>query len=349
MRQGLNEYPILIGRGFVARVGEICRDVLKPFSRAVIVTNPRVGALYAAQVISSLNENGIETSLVKVPDGEAYKTLESASTLYDRLIQARCDRQTPILALGGGVIGDLAGFVAATFLRGVPFVQLPTSLLAMVDASIGGKVAVNHPQGKNLIGAFKCPALVIADMEVLATLSRAEYRTGMSEVIKHSIIGDVELFERLESGSLKLDIDDLVRAIRVKVRLVEQDPFEENVRMYLNLGHTFAHAIEHVSDLQIPHGEAVAIGLVCAGTLARQLGLVEETITNRITDLITRFGLPTRIPDELETEALLEAMQTDKKRKGNQVRLVLPLALGQVEIFENVTYKEIIPAMSECR
>ena len=349
VRQGHDEYPIFIGPGLIARVGEICRDVLKPFSRAVLVTNPRVGALYAARVISSLNENGIETSLVKVPDGEAYKTLESASTLYDRLIEARCDRQTPVLALGGGVIGDLAGFVAATFLRGVPLVQIPTSLLAMVDASIGGKVAVNHPQGKNLIGAFKCPGVVIQDTEVLQTLSDAEYRAGMAEVIKHSIIGDVELFERLESASLKLDIDDLVRAIRVKVRLVEQDPFEENVRMYLNLGHTFAHAIEHVSELQIPHGEAVAMGLVCAGTLARQLGLIEETITNRITDLIARFGLPTRIPDELETEALLEAMQTDKKRKGNQVRLVLPIALGQVEIFEAVTREQIDQVISACR
>jgi 3-dehydroquinate synthase len=349
VKQGHDEYPVLIGQGLISRAGEICRDVLKPFSRAVIVTNPRVGTLYAVQVVSSLNESGIEASIVKVPDGEAYKTLESASMLYDRFIDARCDRQTPILALGGGVIGDLAGFVAATFLRGVPFVQVPTSLLAMVDASIGGKVAVNHPRGKNLIGAFKSPALVIADMDALETLSEAKYRAGVAEVIKHSIIGDIELFERLESGNLKLGLDDLTRAIRVKVRLVEQDPFEDNVRMVLNLGHTFAHAIEHVSDLQIPHGEAVAMGLVCAGTLARRLGLIEATIASRITDLLARFGLPTRIPAELETEALLEAMQTDKKRTGNQIRLILPRALGQVEIFENVTYKEIVPAISECR
>ncbi|HEY6042327.1 MAG TPA: iron-containing alcohol dehydrogenase, partial [Anaerolineae bacterium] len=178
VRQGHNEYPIFIGPGLVARVGEVCRVTMKAFSRAVVVTNPKVGAFYAAHVVSSLQESAIEASLVEIPDGEAYKTLESAEMLYDRLIEARCDRQTAILAMGGGVIGDLAGFVAATFLRGVPLVQIPTSLLAMVDASIGGKVAVNHPQGKNLIGAFKFPGVVIQDTEVLQTLSDAEYRTG---------------------------------------------------------------------------------------------------------------------------------------------------------------------------
>ncbi len=271
-------YSIFIGAGLLARIGTLITAGGGFSANCVIITNPRVGSLHVARVVESLRAAGFEPRVIEIPDGEKYKTLETVRAIYDQLIDARLDRRSIIFALGGGVVGDIAGFAAATFLRGVPFVQLPTTLLAMVDASIGGKVAVDHPRGKNLIGAFKQPHAIIADTDTLVTLPDAELRAGMAEVVKHAVIGDAGLFEvleigdwRLESSNWRLVIGDwIARAIRVKVDIVARDPFEQGERAKLNLGHTFGHALEKLSNYELRHGDAVAIGLVCAARLAAE-------------------------------------------------------------------------------
>ncbi len=315
-----------------------------------VLTNPRVGKLHLPRVLRWLRANGKTPHVIEIPDGERYKTLNTARTVYDRLLQARCDRQSPIFALGGGVVNDLAGFVAATYLRGVPFVPIPTTLLAMVDASIGGKVAVDHPRGKNLIGAFKLPRAVIADPEVLDTLPEVEWRAGMAEVVKHGIIGDAELFTQLEQGDGRARVREwLGRAIQVKVDVVTRDPFENGERMKLNLGHTFAHALEHVSRYRMRHGEAVAIGLVCAARLAARLGLCEPLLATRIENVLRARGLPTRIPRAMSSAALDDAMTRDKKRVEERLRLVLPRALGDVTIIEDVPRASVRAILEEMR
>ena len=258
-----SEYPIFIGAGALddARFDGA--------GACALITNPRVRELHAPRVIANLRVRGFDPRVIEIPDGEQFKNLDTLRAIYDQLIDACLDRSSIIFALGGGVVGDVAGFAAATFLRGIAFVQMPTTLLAMVDSSVGGKVGVDHPRGKNLIGAFKQPRAVIADTDTLATLPDAEWRAGMAEVIKHGIIGDAGLFEKLVIGNWKLEIGDwLPRAIQVKVEIVARDPFERGERAKLNLVHTFAHAFETLSDYRLRHGEAVAIGLVCAARLA---------------------------------------------------------------------------------
>jgi shikimate kinase/3-dehydroquinate synthase len=269
------------------------------------------------------------------------------------------DRRSILFALGGGVIGDLAGFVAATFLRGVPFVQLPTTLLAMVDASIGGKVAVDHPRGKNLIGAFKQPVVVIIDPDTLETLPQQEWSSGMAEVVKHAVIGSADLFKELEIGDWRWKTlaparsagvgDWLVRAIKVKVDIVSRDPFEQGERAKLNLGHTFGHALEKLSNYQMRHGDAVAIGTVCATRLATRLGLCDANLLPRIESLLSAVGLPTRVPDELSAQAILDAMAADKKRINGRLRLILPHALGDVVILDNCSQQDILATLEESR
>lgn len=316
----------------------------------VIVTNSRVAKLHLSRVTKWLRANGITPRVIEIPDGERYKTLSTARAVYDQLLDARCDRHTTIFALGGGVVNDLAGFVAATYLRGLAFVPMPTTLLAMVDASIGGKVAVDHPRGKNLIGAFKLPRAVIADPNTLNTLPEAEWRAGMAEVVKHGIIGDVELFERLETRNWRLEIRDwLARAIRVKVDIVTRDPFENGERAKLNLGHTFAHALEYVSRYRMRHGEAVAIGLVAAARLATRLGLGDVTLGARIENLLRTIGLPTRVPRAMSATALCDTMTRDKKRVGTRVRFVLPRALGDVVIVDDVPRAAVRATLEELR
>lgn len=317
-----------------------------------IVTNPRVGALHAERVVAALRVNHFEPRIIKIPDGEEHKTLDTVRTVYDRLIDARMDRQSMIFALGGGVVGDLAGFVAATYLRGVPFVQMPTTLLAMVDASIGGKVAVDHPRGKNLIGAFKQPRAVIAGIDTLNTLPDAEWRSGMAEVVKHGIIGDAELFRDLElgRGGWRLAVGDwLPRAIRVKVSFVERDLFEQGERAKLNLGHTFGHALEKLSNYRLRHGDAVAIGLVCAARLSYRLGMCDANLVERIEVLLRQIGLPTRVPKEMTTEQIIDAMQTDKKRIGVRLRFILPRALGDLVIVDDVSRADVSAVIEETR
>jgi 3-dehydroquinate synthase len=270
--------------------------------------------------------------------------------LYDQLIDAQLDRRAIVFALGGGVVGDVAGFAAATYLRGVPLVQIPTTLLSMVDSSVGGKVAVDHPRGKNLIGAFKQPSAVIADTDLLATLPQVEWRSGLAEAIKHGIIGDPELFLKFEIGNLKLEIDEwLPRAIQVKVDVVMRDPFEQGDRAKLNLGHTFGHAFETLSNYQWRHGEAVAMGTVCAARLASRLNLCDASLIGRVENVLRGVGLPTRIGHEFSAEQIFAAMATDKKRVGARLRFILPRAIGEVVMVDDVAREDVVAVIEASR
>lgn len=348
--------PIFIGSGVLARAGKLMNLTTDTFSPAcAIITGSRVRELHAPRLVDSLTGRGFEPHVIAIPDHEQSKTLDSVRRIYDELLDAGLDRHSIVFALGGGAIGDIAGFAAATYMRGVPFVQMPTTLLAMVDASIGGKVGVDHPRGKNLIGAFKHPYAVIADTDTLSTLSPAEFRSGMAEVVKHGIIGDAGLFEMLEREphANPLSTQDgrrwIARAMQVKINIVARDPFEQGERGKLNLGHTFGHAFEMLSGPALLHGEAVAIGLVCAAQLAVRRGLCQADLATRIEDLVSALGLPARVPGTMRTEAILAAMAADKKRVARQLRFVLPLALGEVAIVDNIPIEDVITVIEEVR
>jgi shikimate kinase / 3-dehydroquinate synthase len=346
--------PIFAGSGLLGRVGQLINLTTDDFSpRCAIITNTRVSQLHAAPVVESLRRRNFEPRVIEVPDSEKSKTLETVQAIYNQLIDAQLDRQSIIFAMGGGVIGDLAGFVAATFLRGVSLVQMPTTLLAMVDASIGGKVALDLPRGKNLVGAFKQPYAVIADTSALATLPEEELHSGMAEVVKHGIIGDVELFEMLERDPRSSPVPAegrqtwITRAMQVKIDIVARDPLEQGERSKLNLGHTFGHAFELLSNYELQHGEAVSIGLVCAARLAVRQNLCSLEVATRLENLLRTINLPTRVPHQMSTDAILSAMATDKKRIGQRLRFVLPRALGQVDIVDNVPLEDVRAVVDE--
>ncbi len=327
-------YPVLVGYGLLQAAGEH----LSMDERVAIVTDDNTGPLY----VESLAAQWKQATIITLPAGEAFKTLESVRMIYDQLLAADFDRQGTVIGLGGGVINDMAGFAAATFMRGVQFVTCPTTLLSMVDASIGGKTGVDLPQGKNLVGAFKQPALVLVDLQTLNTLPAAEISAGMAEVIKHGLIAAPGILAHIENGtwdrpeaeggdaaSRRRWQELVVAAIEVKRKIVQEDPFEKSVRAYLNLGHTFAHAIEKVSQFAVSHGPAVAIGLVCAAHLSAALGACDRGLQGEIERLLDRVGLPRRIPAGLAPSAIWEAMGSDKKKAGGRVRFVLLRAPGR--------------------
>lgn len=324
-------YPVIIGRKLLPRL----RELAAVEGAVVVVTDTNVGRLYADQ---------FDAEIVTVPAGEYYKRLETVAYLYDEFLAAGLDRQGTVVALGGGVIGDMAGFAAATYMRGVRFVQCPTSLLAMVDASVGGKTGVDLPQGKNLIGAFKQPAAVIADLDTLQTLPPEQFAAGIAEVIKGGLIGDKSLFEQLESSEQAIHrhspapvLRSIIMAkIRVKQEVVQSDPFESGRRVVLNLGHTFGHAIEQVSDYQISHGYGVAMGLVAAARLSAVLGHCDPTLESRIEHVLVKHQLPVRIPADLSPAAIIQAMSSDKKKTAGQVRFILIKDVGEVFVSQGV-------------
>lgn len=356
-------YPIYLGEGTLSQTGRYLAD-LGYRGRCAVVSNEPVGRHHAEPLLTSLRRAGFEPVYLTIPDGEPFKTLDTIAGLYGPLVEAKLDRRSPIIALGGGVLGDTVGFAAATYLRGVPFVQIPTTLLAMVDASVGGKVGVDLPQGKNLVGAFKQPEMVVIDPAVLATLPPAEFRAGMAEMVKHGIIDGPALFEALEERSrgaaptggfaqeqgsredinlssfLLTPYSLLPESIGVKVRVVQEDPFEQGRRAVLNLGHTFGHAFERLANFEIRHGEGVAMGLVCAARLAVRLGYCAEETAARIVTLLNRLGLPTE-PSPYSPAEVWAAMGSDKKRQGNTLRFILPCAIGQVDIFDNVAREDV--------
>ena len=327
-------YPIHIGDGLLAHVGGLLLESgVRPGS-AAIVSNPDVAQIYSGMVAQSLSAAGFSPHLCTVPEGEAHKTLAAIASLYDQFLDAGLDRHSPIIALGGGVVGDMAGFAAASYLRGVPFVQIPTTLLSMVDASVGGKTGVDLPQGKNLVGAFKQPEVVIIDPAVLESLPAAEFRSGMAEVIKHGILADSALFAALE-GDGPADLATMIAdAVRVKVAVVEEDPFERGRRATLNLGHTFGHAIELVSNFHVRHGEGVGLGLVASAHMAAELGLCAPALAHRITNLVERIGLPIHVSG-YDVDEVYAAMAHDKKRVGKNVRFIVPRSIGDVILIDH--------------
>ena len=335
-------YDVHVGNGLLAHVGGLLRATGVPETTPVaIVSNPVVAPLYGARAEEALRAAGLRPFACSIPDGEQHKTLATVAALYEQFLAGGLDRSGTVLSLGGGVTGDVAGLAAATYMRGVRFAQVPTTLLAMVDASVGGKTGVDLPQGKNLVGAFKQPALVVVDPSVLATLPVEELRSGIAEVIKHAVIGAPDLFVELEAATCNTQYairnTQIARALRVKIDIVEQDPFEQGRRAVLNLGHTVGHALERLSGFTLRHGEAVGIGMVAAARIAAALGRTDPTLVCRIEGILSAWGLPVHCP-LFDADAIWEAMAHDKKRRGRRLRWVLPCAVGEVEIVKDVSH-----------
>ncbi|MFN2170296.1 MAG: 3-dehydroquinate synthase [Candidatus Promineifilaceae bacterium] len=339
-------YNVLIDSSILASVHEFGK-IKGPLA---VITDSNVGPLYAEEIPADL--------LVTIPAGEPHKTLETVNQIYSQLLTAGLDRQGTIVALGGGVVGDVAGFVAATYMRGVDFVQVPTSLLAMVDASVGGKTGVDLPEGKNLVGAFKQPQAVLIDLATLSTLPESEFASGMAEVIKSGLIADPQLFELVEkkvnqlNNGARADLAWLAEivygSVEVKRVIVEEDPYEKGRRAVLNLGHTFGHAVEQVSEYSIRHGEGVAMGLVAAAHLSAALGFCPVELETRISEVLTSAALPVRIPAEFKTEDIYLAMASDKKKAAGQLRFILLREVGDVFVSDQVSESQVMETLHHC-
>ncbi|MBF0615117.1 MAG: 3-dehydroquinate synthase [Magnetococcales bacterium] len=331
---GPRSYEILIGASILDQIGQRMKSCVRG-QRVAVVSNTTVAPLHLHPVQTSLEEAGFFVTPIILPDGEIHKNWNTLQQIFDHLIANRFERADPLLALGGGVIGDMTGFAAACHLRGVPFVQIPTTLLAQVDASVGGKTGINHPLGKNLIGAFYQPSLVMIDIDTLTTLPLRERLAGFAEVIKYGILWDRELFMLLEerlgeilAGNAELLIQLLHRCCAIKAAIVTMDEREEGKRALLNLGHTFGHAIESLTGYdRWLHGEAVAAGMVTAAHLATRIGLCPPEEAARMHALIQRCGLPTQLPN-FPVDHYLEAMTHDKKVSGGRIRFILPERIG---------------------
>jgi len=350
------EYDICIGAGLLADLGRRVHAVA-PAPTAGLVTDTHVGPHYRAAAKASLEAAGYRVIAAVIPAGESHKTIHTAVDVLDQFLHAKVERATPIIALGGGVVGDLAGFVAATLLRGVPFVQVPTTLLAAVDASVGGKVGVDHTAGKNLIGAFHQPRLVLTDIATFRTLPERELRCGLAECVKHGIIRDRDLFAFIATNLGKIIAQDegcmaelVARNVQIKADVVQEDPFEHGVRALLNLGHTFGHAIESVTDYgRYQHGEAVALGIIAAAHVAVCTQRLAEKEFEEITDLLDVIGLPTAFPG-IDVEKVFAAMGTDKKVKGGKLRFILPTSIGDAQVVTDVPdalVKQSLEALGE--
>ncbi len=346
-------YDIHIGRGLIDR-GDLFESVLKR-KRAVIISNDVVAPLYADRVQKALDGVGVAHQLVVLPDGEAYKDWATLNLIFDALLGARVERSTTLIALGGGVIGDMVGFAAATYQRGVPFIQVPTTLLSQVDSSVGGKTAINHPLGKNMIGAFHQPKLVLADIDTLATLPDRELRAGLAEVIKYGLIRDREFFDWLELNMPRLLARDaealsfaIERSCRNKAEVVIEDETETGVRALLNLGHTFGHAIETGMGYgEWLHGEAVAAGTMMAAELSRRLGWIADEDVLRVRRIHEAAGLPLQGP-KLGAERYLELMSHDKKVDAGKLRLVLLRGIGEAVVWGEAPKADVSAAIECC-
>lgn len=361
---GPRTYEILIGAGVYARAAEtierwLIQHLGKPPARplGVIITDEHVAATPHGKSFSkSLINAGWRIEECVIPAGETSKSLDVISGIYDRLIELKADRKTTIFAVGGGVVGDAAGFVAATYARGIPFIQIPTTLLADVDSSVGGKVGVNHPHAKNMIGAFYQPFGVLIDTDALLTLPDREYRSGLAEVVKYGVILDADFFAELEQNVAGLNQRDpavltrvIARCCRLKADIVEKDEFERTgLRSALNYGHTFAHAFEALAGYgELLHGEAVAIGMICASRLAARRGLIGNDVTDRQYNLLQQLKLPVTVPEGLlrNPGEIVARMQLDKKTESGILRFVLPTRLGHVEMIAGIPDADVIDAL----
>jgi len=345
---GERSYAIEIGLGTLDALGVEVKRVVAP-TRALLITTPPVGRRWGARALASLRSAGLPAKRFDVPDGERSKSLAQAGRLYDALLAAGADRGSVVVALGGGVVGDLAGFVAATLLRGIPIVQVPTSLLAMVDSSVGGKTGVNVRRGKNLVGAFHQPRLVWIDAATLGTLPLRQRRAGLAEVVKHAAIADPPLFaeleaegERLLGAELERWLPILERNCAIKAGVVAQDERESGLRMILNFGHTLGHAVEALAGYKgVLHGEAVAMGMAFAARRSEALGLAPEGTADRLVALLERLGLPTALPRH-PRRAYLAALSVDKKKRDSRIRFIALREIGRAEAVPLLP-REILP------
>ena len=352
VRIGKNSYNILIGSGLLAQTGQLLKEI--GFSdKLVVITDPTVNRLHGSTLRQSLTGNDFKVTTLEVPEGEEQKSLETAGRLYHELTSVYAERTTPILALGGGVIGDLAGFVAATYMRGVPLIQIPTTLLAQVDSSIGGKVAVDHGSLKNKIGAFYQPRLAISDTTTLKTLTPGEISDGLAEAIKHGVIWDKEYFDYIETNLdniRALDDGVLERVVfgsaKIKAAVVAEDELDFGLRNILNFGHTVGHAIESVSEFSLDHGQAVAIGMLAAARIADKLGIFNSNELIRLKVLIEKAGLPAEMPG-LEVERIIQSMEHDKKIVQGKIKFILPRSIGEVFITDDVSLSLVRQVLAE--
>lgn len=343
-------YEVLIGRSILGRAGELAARVITP-CRAAVITDDRVGLLHGERLMGSLSHAGFEAHLVTVPSGEASKSMETAADLCDRLISLGLDRKGAVFALGGGVIGDLAGFVASIHYRGIPVIQVPTTVVAQVDSSIGGKTGVNSPLGKNLIGTFHQPRLVISDTAVLSTLPERTFCEGLAEVIKHAVIADEAMLGMLPPSRTD-DLSGLIAAnVAIKARVVAEDEFEtKGTRALLNFGHTLGHAVEAVAGYgTLSHGECVAIGMMAALDLSVRIAGLPQEQADLVSRVIAACDLPTRVPGELGESAILSALGRDKKFDRGSIRFVLTSQLGTAFVSDQVTLDDVTTALRKLR
>lgn len=346
-------YRVIIGSGILSQIGELTRQ-LKGQPKIMLISNPLVFSLYGARVVDSLRGAGLAVSIALMPDGEEYKSLGQLQVMVDEAVAAGLERSSVIMALGGGVVGDLAGFTASIYQRGITCIQIPTTLLAQVDSSVGGKTAVNHPRGKNLIGTFHQPALVLIDITVLNTLAEEELLAGLGEVTKYGIIYDYSLFQLLENQAEGLRnreaevVQEVVyRCVKIKSQIVSRDEKESGLRMILNLGHTFGHSIEKLGHYkEIKHGQAVAIGTLMASILARNLGYLKAGEAERIAALFKRLGISMQVP-AYPAPLIYEGMLNDKKVKDHSLRVIVPKGIGGYDIINNPNTDILLQAIKE--
>ena len=351
IRIGVDSWPVLISGNLLDRVGECVRKYL-PRRRCAVITDSNVARLFAGQVIKSLASSGFGQTLITIPAGEQSKTLKQARAICDRMITAGLDRQSFLVGLGGGMIGDISGFVAAIYHRGIPHIQIPTTLLAMVDSSIGGKTGVDTRDGKNLIGAFHQPSLVIDDLDVLETLPRRQFNQGFAEIIKHAVIADQKMFRMLQSWKADAApaLQRLIkRNIQLKSRIVAKDEYDQTgQRALLNFGHTVGHAIERAGNYRkFLHGEAVSLGIVAACAISVKRAGLRPDQGAAIIDLLQRFGLPTRLPPKFPRKKILGAVSFDKKFEGGKIRFIVTPRIGAAYLADNVTFEDIRDAVKE--
>ena len=346
---GPDAHPVHVGTGVLDRLGELAVAAGLGGGRSAIVTDENVGGLYLARARRALEASGFEPCEIELPAGENSKSMAMLERVYDRMVEARLDRKSVVFALGGGVIGDLAGFAAATFLRGLPLVQIPTTVVAQVDSALGGKTAVNHRAGKNLIGAFYQPRMIVADVALLASLPEREFREGLAEVIKYGAIMDAAMFAGLEREMGKIlaressSLDEIVyRSLRHKASVVERDEREGGLRAILNFGHTVGHALEAAAGYgNYLHGEAVAIGMVIAARLSSLHAGLASNEAKRIELLLKAAGLPTTMPPDWRNQSFLQALELDKKRAGKAIEFVLLDQLGHA-LTRRLQFEEIM-------
>ena len=350
--QIVNQIQVMLGRYHLSAMGEydvIVDEVSSlaklPMHNPIVVTDKHVARQHKESILTILGNAGFSPQVITIPAGEAYKNLETIQRLWNGFLEHGLDRKSTVIALGGGVIGDLVGFAAATYMRGIEWVCVPTTLLSMVDASLGGKTGFDLPQGKNLVGAFYPPKLVLVDPQLLRTLPEAEFISGMAEVVKHGIIADPELFALCGQGldCIQADLEQVVkRAMAVKIKIIEDDPYEKGFRAALNLGHTVGHAVELVSTFELRHGESIAIGMVAEAKLAERIGVARNGLSDEIAGVLTKLGLPVHISDGLPREEILRAMRVDKKKNAASIRFALPVEIGEVELVDITDLESVL-------